>query len=353
MAELGQTIAPSYDRAKAVFYGQLVNAAYAMYDDHPTNPTPPPPKPPKALPGNYRFVAWVQMRDFIFESGNWTFYGLIAQNPSGTNDYVLAIRGTSDPTEWWDDLTSMVPWPMEDFGGDVGYGFYRIYQTMRIIYPLRGQALTEAAPAGQGESLETAGTFADQVAEAVRRHAAETQPAPAPAAALKSVTVAAHSLGSALATLYVADNSRTKKVATPLLCTFASPRVGDYTFATTFDGLGIPSWRIVNELDIVPKLPIFPFWHIQTEHLYNSGSSTVWSLGCWHSIDTYLNLLDPKQPLLPSCVWPPKMVAAAGAPLRAQTRSARVAAALTASADQDIAIAAPAGTTINITIKVG
>ena len=353
MAGPGSTVAPSYDPAKAVFYGQLVNAAYAMYDDHQSNPTPPPPKPPKTLPGNYRFVAWVQMRDFIFESGDWTFYGLIAQNPSGANDYVLAIRGTSDPTEWWDDLTSMVPWAWDAFGGDVGYGFFRIYETMRIIYPLKGLAPTEATPAGQGKSLEAAGTFADQVAEAVRRHAAESQPATAPAAtALRSVTVAAHSLGGALATLYVADNSRTKKVTTPLLCTFASPRVGDYTFATTFDGLGIPSWRIVNELDIVPKLPIFPFWHIQTEHLYNSGSSTVWSLGCWHSIDTYLHLLDPKQPLLRSCVWPPPKVAAA-APLRAQTRPARVAAALTASADQDIAIAAPAGTTINITIKVG
>ena len=243
--------------------------------------------------------------------------------PVGTNDYVLAIRGTSDPTEWWDDLTSMVPWPWEAFGGDVGYGFFRIYQTLRMIYPLKGQALTEAAPAGQGESLEAAGSFADQVAEAVRRHAAETQPATAQATAVaqKSVTVVAHSLGSALATLYVADNSLTKKVKTPLLCTLASPRVGDYTFATTFDGLGIPSWRIVNELDIVPKLPIFPFWHIETEHIYNSGSSTVWSLECWHSIDTYLNLLDPKQPLLKSCVWPPKVAAVAAAPLRAQTEA--------------------------------
>ena len=354
MPELSATAALPYDPLKAAFYGQFVNAAYTMYDDQPTNPTPPPPKPPKTLPGNYRFVAWVQMRDFIFESGDWTFYGLIAQNPSGANDYVLAIRGTSDLTEWWDDLTSMVPWAWDAFGGDVGYGFFRIYQTMRIIYPLKGQALTEAAPAGQGESLEAAGSFADQVAEAVRRHAAESQSATAQAvAAPMSVTVAAHSLGSALATLYVADNSLTKKVKTPLLCTLASPRVGDYTFATTFDGLGIPSWRIVNELDIVPKLPIFPFWHIQTEHLYNSGSTTVWSLECWHSIDTYLNLLDPKQPLLPACVWPPKVAAAAAASLRGQVRPARVAAALAAVPAKDVEIAAPAGTTINITIKVG
>lgn len=343
MDELTQATAPSYDPAKAVFYGKLVLVAYGMYDDYKSNPTPP---APKVLPENYRFVAWVQMRDFIFEEGNWTFYGLLAQNPLVADEYVLAIRGTSDLTEWWDDLTSMVPWPMEGFG-DVGYGFYRIYQTLRMIYPLKGQALTEAAPAGQGESLEAAGTFADQVAEAVRRDAAESQAATAPAAAAqKSVTVAAHSLGSALATLYVADNSRTKKVKTPLLCTLASPRVGDYTFATTFDALGIPSWRIVNELDVVPKLPIFPFWHIQTEHLYNSGSSTRWSLECWHSIYTYLHLLDPKQPLLRSCAWPPPQKVVADAPLRQQMPS---------QADKEIVVSAPAqgGTTINITIKIG
>ena len=102
---------------------------------------------------------------------------MLAHNPSSANDYVLAIRGTSDLTEWWDDLTSMLPWAWDAFGGDVGYGFFRIYQTLRMIYPLKGQALTEAAPAGQGELLEAAGSFADQVAEAVRRHAAETQPA--------------------------------------------------------------------------------------------------------------------------------------------------------------------------------
>jgi hypothetical protein len=34
----------------------------------------------------------------------YTFYGLIAQNLSGANDHVLAIRGTSNPMEWWDDF---------------------------------------------------------------------------------------------------------------------------------------------------------------------------------------------------------------------------------------------------------
>jgi len=100
------TTSLAYDPLKAAFYGRFVNAAYTMYDNHPDNPTPPTVK----LPDKYNFVAWVQMRDFIFEEGDWTFYGMLAHNP-GTDDYVLAILGTSDPTEWWDDLTSMVPWP--------------------------------------------------------------------------------------------------------------------------------------------------------------------------------------------------------------------------------------------------
>jgi len=344
---------PTYDPLKAAFYGQFVNAAYTMYDNQPSNATP----PPVQLPGNYKFVAWVQMQDFIFSPTAYLFYGLLAHNPSGANDYVLAIRGTSNPTEWWDDLTSAVPWAWDAFGGDVGYGFFHIYRTLRIIYPLQGHPLTEAAPAGQGETLEAAGSFADQVAEAVRRHAAESAPAAtaeAAAAAPKSVTVVAHSLGSALATLYVADNSLTKKVKTPLLCTLASPRVGDYTFATNFNNLGIASWRIVNEPDLVPKLPIFPFWHIDAEHDYNSLNSAVWSLECWHSIDTYLHLLNPQLPLLSQCVPPPRLLAAT--PLRAPALPALRAAALAAPpapAQKEIAVTAPAGTTINITIKVG
>jgi hypothetical protein len=343
----------AYDPLKAAFYGQFVNAAYTMYNNQTSNPTP----TPVQLPGNYKFAAWVQMQDFIFSPTAYLFYGMLAQSPSGANDYVLAIRGTSNPTEWWDDLTSAVPWAWDAFGGDVGYGFFHIYRTLRIIYPPHGQALAEAAPAGQGQSLEAAGSFADQVAEAVRRHAAESAPAvsaEAAAAAPKSVTVVAHSLGSALATLYVADNSLTKKVTTPLLCTLASPRVGDYTFATNFNNLGIASWRIVNEPDLVPKLPIFPFWHIDTEHDINSLSSVVWSPECWHSIDTYLHLLNPQLPLLSQCVPPPRLLAAT--PLRAPAPPALRAAALAAPAapaQKEIAVAAPAGTTINITIKVG
>jgi hypothetical protein len=337
--------------AQAVMLGQLVNVAYAMFDNYPDDPLPP---PPTQLPGNYGFVAWVQMRDFIFNYGNWTCYGLLAQSPSNANDYVLAIRGTSDLTEWWDDLVSMGLTPMPGFG-EVGYGFYNIYQTLRIVYavipvtPPGGSAAARPA----AESMELAGTFADQVAAAAQRRAGESQPQGPAAAAKMTVTVTGHSLGSALATLYVAQNSQTKKVETPLLSTLASPRVGDYDFKTIFDGLGIPSWRIVNEPDLIPNTPYFGFWHIETEYEYDSGWSTIPWPECWHSIYTYLHLLDSSQPLSSGCAWSTAKTAAAAPPLPAKIRRMLRAPALPSAAERQIGIAAPAGATINITIKVG
>jgi Lipase (class 3) len=355
--------------AQAVTLGKLVNVAYAMYEGANGNPLPTPPSP---IMTGFEFVAWVQMKDFIISSTDYAFYGFIARDTSKVNGYVLAIRGTQDLEEWWDDLTSMVLVPMTGFG-QVGYGFSRIYQTMRVIYPSQPLAPGAMAARAAPVSMESAGTFAAQVSAAVQRHAAAQAAAPAAAAPvpvpLMSITVAGHSLGSALATLYVAENSLIKQAQVPLICTLASPRVGDPTFASTFDGLGIESWRVVNELDLVPNLPFFGFLHVAVEYTYNSGSETVWSLECWHSSDTYLHLLDPTQPLSPSCVWPQPAQAVAAAvasrpaattPLRASMRLAPAAAAPPAAppiswppTDRDIALTAPAGTTINITIKVG
>jgi hypothetical protein len=342
-------VAPPYDPKLAAFYGQLVDIVYDMYDKDPNNQTP---SPPAQLPGNYRFVAWVQMQDFFIWESPYTFYGLIAQDPSGENDYVLAIRGTSNPIEWWDDFASMDLTPMPGFNNtNVGYGFYQIYQTLRVMYRPR-LAPSSGGMAAPSESLEAAGSFADQVAAAVQRHAAESTPPGAARGAKMSIVVAGHSLGSALATLYVAENSVKQRVQTPLLCTLASPRVGDEAFATKFDALGIGSWRIVNKPDVVPDLPFsfLGFDHVESQHLYDSSSWTTISLECWHSIDTYLHLLDPKLPPLPGCI----SVSAKKRPLVLGARKPPTPAArLPAPVEKEIAVAAPTGTTINITIKVG
>ena len=335
-----------FDAATAVDYGLFVKMAYDMYAAAPTNPTP----PPTVLPAGYTFHAWVKMKDFIVGSGDWSFYGVMVRRTADPSTFVLAIRGTSNLEEWWDDLTSIVPAPWAGFGL-VGYGFNRIYQTLELVEyhePTAGMAPAPAAPA---QSMAAAGSFAHQVAASVHNvpAGAMAEAAPAP----KKVTVVGHSLGSALATLYVAENASAAPgaITTPLLCTFASPRVGDPGFATTFDALPVTSWRIVNELDIVPKLPAVGFQHVDALQLYNSGNATHWSLTCWHALDTYLHLLDPKQSLGSGCAaW---LAMAAAAPLRAAPpRPMGMVAA--AAPGTPIALSVPSGTgaTIDITIKV-
>jgi hypothetical protein len=108
-------VAPPYDPKLAAFYGQLVDIVYDMYDKDPNNQTP---SPPAQLPGNYRFVAWVQMQDFFIWESPYTFYGLIAQNPSGENDYVLAIRGTSAGLQQYQCRLRLLP-DLSDLAGHV------------------------------------------------------------------------------------------------------------------------------------------------------------------------------------------------------------------------------------------
>jgi Lipase (class 3) len=345
MDEVSGGAVRSYDPVLAIHCGRFVELAYQMYNSAPSNPKPNPPSP---FPAGYKFIAWVQMKDFLIENEDWSFYGLLAQGTIDPSKSILAIRGTSNLTEWWDDLTSMGLVPFEGFGS-VGYGFDRIYRTLRIVDYMPTEARSAEAPA-----QPPAATFAHQVAAAVQRHAAtidRPRDATPEALSVSSVEVTGHSLGGALATLYVAENAAAGLLTTPLICTFASPRVGDPVFATKFDQLGITSWRIVNEPDIVPKLPFLGFSHVETSYTYNSASSVTWSLACWHSLSTYLHLLDPNQPLDAGCRRPPRAAAAASLTGALPARKA----ALSERPDKDLALetSPDSGATINITIKIG
>jgi hypothetical protein len=347
MSGVHQTTTDSYDPARAVEYGQLIQLAYDMYGNG-QRPTPAPPTP---FQDGYTFTAWVQMKDFFIEEGDWTFYGFIAQRTSKANEFVLTIRGTGNNIEWLDDITSMVPVPMAGFG-EVAYGFNRIYQTLRVVKPA-------AAPELQARSVQPTGTFAEQVAATARERATATartgdMKAEAASAAM-TIEVAGHSLGAALSTLYVAENATVGHAIIPLICTFASPRVGDPVFAAKFDELAISSWRIVNELDLVPKLPFLGFQHVKAEHAYNSGGLVNWSLACWHSLSTYLHLIDPKEPLAAECKRPPSQVGPPTASLHSAPMTAAAAARDSGEGEKGIAVSVPAeaGATINITIKIG
>ena len=239
------------------------------------------------------------MRDFILDSTDPVFYGFIAQSMTDASQFVLAIRGTSNGVEWWDDVNAVIKVPFKVPGcGSVGAGFARIYDTLEVIERPTGAATSPVV----AQSLKSIGGFCQQVAALVRRHAAATVRATARDTS-GSIEITGHSLGAALATLYTLENALTDKIPNPGLCTFASPFVGDSTFAGAFNGLGLTSWRIVNAPDIVPNLPpeILGFTHINTLQLYNSSGNLQPLLSCWHALATYLSLIDPTLQLDPDC----------------------------------------------------
>jgi predicted chitinase len=297
-AYAASTPAP-FNPAVATQYGLFVQAAYSMYAADPNNVMP---GPSADFPADYELSAWIQMRDFIVSSTGPTFYGFIAQSKNEPTKFILAIRGTQTPEEWWDDLTSIVKTPFGQNCGSVAYGFNRIYETLEIIERPSSAAGAAVVP----RSLKPVGSFAQQATSLLTRlssAAASARTAGAAIPATASVTVVGHSLGSALATLYAMENATNGKIHNPLLCTFASPRVGDAAFVAAFSTLPLTSWRIVNAPDIVPKLPpeIAGFQHVAVEQDYDSSKTAKNSIACWHAMATYLSLVDPTRKPDPAC----------------------------------------------------
>ena len=81
--------------------------------------------------------------------------------------------------------------------------------------------------------------------------------------------------------------------------------MGDAAFAGRYGGLSGVSWRIYNQVDIVPYFPMDPsdnYQAVTAGYAINSLSKAHWSLVCAHALNTYLHLLSPATvPLDPGC----------------------------------------------------
>ena len=135
----------AFDGNKAVLLGRFVGAAYTMYGQNPANLTP---QPSNDFPHGYTLTAWVQMQDFVLDNTTPVFYGFIAHNNENPNQAVLAIRGTSNGIEWWDDFDLWLDAVQIPGCGDVGLGFGRIYDTLEVVERARADA---AAPYSLGQ----------------------------------------------------------------------------------------------------------------------------------------------------------------------------------------------------------
>jgi hypothetical protein len=190
--------------------------------------------------------------------------------------------------EWWDDFHwDLVPFTKIPDGGKVARGFYDIYTTFGTMTP--GQQHSTPAPA----------TFATDIARAATENLpAEVDPGGLP------IVVTGHSLGGALATLLVADLTANTPLK-PQAWTFASPRVGDAAFAARYGAMSTVSWRIYNQVDVVPYFPVDTagsYQPVTTGYAINSLGKAKWSLGCAHALNTYMHVLSPATVLLdPAC----------------------------------------------------
>jgi hypothetical protein len=299
---LGQPL----DRQAAVLYGQCVLAAYKMFEA-PSGADPLRPEP-IGIPPGYELGAWITMSDFVLDALVPKFYGIVVHEVANPDSRIIAIRGTEGAVEWIDDADAIpVPFRQVPSAGRVAHGFDRIYSTLKVT-----KRLLPGAPQIEGAAPETySGSFAEQLEQlAISRErergwvpsAAEGRTRPE-----RPTVVTAHSLGGALATLFVMENDAKRKFDVSTLATFASPRVGNMEFVHLFNMLPIDSWRIVNTQDLVPKLPphipiVLDYGHVDVAYPFDSFEFAKHNLGCSHSMETYLHWLDAKLPLTPDCV---------------------------------------------------
>lgn len=142
-------------------------------------------------------------------------YGFLAESRQAPGTFVVVVRGTATPIEWFEDAEfAQVPHPV---AGKVEAGFWGLYKTLQMDGLPASRAI--AAAVGKG-----------------------------------TITVVGHSLGAALATylaldLAVAMGSRVSARI------FASPRPGNADFAAAFHDHLTDYVVYANELDLVPRVP--------------------------------------------------------------------------------------------------
>jgi len=119
------------------------------------------------------------------------------------------------------------------------------------------------------------------------------------------IIVVGHSLGSSLATLVAFDSIESGYAKSVQLLTYASPYTGDKTFVKAFESRILDSVRVVNKHDVVPKVPppLFGYRHIWNKLEVNSydNAGIKKSIACYHSLLTYLHMLDEAVPLSGKC----------------------------------------------------
>lgn len=266
---------------EAVKFGLLVMYAEDMYVDGQLLPG----DEPRIPQAGWEVIAYLTAQDSILPKrfelepgaskklrrGNVVFYGFLARNNDDPNTYVAAVRGTSGLAEWIIDAEFVPIGYRDQPGAKVEEGFWGIYDSMNLV-GLDGHTVIGKAAEGIAATIGVAG----------------------------QVTVAGHSLGSAIATYLSLETAQRIGTRTSAVL-FASPRTGNSTFVTLYDKTIEDRYRLINYvLDVVPYVPFdLPPQHIQYSAL---GKPTLIDpvtcqadirvdIGCNHHVICYCAML--------------------------------------------------------------
>jgi hypothetical protein len=251
-----------YALSDAIYWGELVQQAYDMYDAAKGSMTPAIPAMP-GIPSGWKLRAYLVVADKVLLVQTKSSFGYIIQDQAGTQ-FGIVIRGTENTLEWIEDVEAC----LVDFViggknyGKVEQGFIEVYRNLSVY---DASTLTNMGPLPLWLATVPSGV---------------------------SIFVCGHSLGAAVATIVGAQaaiqGNPTK------IYSFASPIVGDTHFATAFNALALDHYRIYNIHDLVPKVPssTLGYFEVDTGVEIDSDNGKIKTdVLCCHSLRTYLSVL--------------------------------------------------------------
>ena len=236
-------------------------------------------------PGNLKNILRVDIQEF-WESikeivTTDEIFGFIAQSQENPNQLFVVFRGTREGAEWFNNFRpkpkTFLPEEFSDLGtkssnlGEVRNGFDLIYTIDRpenslakLLAKISKFKIPFLNLLINNISAKFSKFFADQNTISSKKVVSDffsTYFLDKEKSSTTEIFITGHSLGAGLATLaalHITKLAERHKVNPSIqLYTFASPRVGDGTFASHFDNFEkINSYRIINSEDLIQAVPL-------------------------------------------------------------------------------------------------
>ncbi|TMW81279.1 hypothetical protein EJD97_010707 [Solanum chilense] len=247
-------------RRELIRYGEFIQAAYHCFHSNPatciecdTRKVALPDKSYKVTKSLYATSSiglpkWVDDvapdLGWMTQRSSWIGYVAVCDDRSeikrmGRRDIVIALRGTATCLEWGEnfrDLLVQIPTKIESESesessegqAKVECGFLSLFQTAGVNVPSLAESVV------------------NEVQRLIEQYKGESL----------SITVTGHSLGAALA-LLVADEVSTCTPDSPPVAVFSfgGPRVGNRSFADRLNSRNVKVLRIVNNQDVITRVP--------------------------------------------------------------------------------------------------